>query len=221
MYPKGYPNLSVDLTHRCNLNCSFCWKFVRQRKFDYMTEEQLDDFCKYFRDVPFSRLRVVGGEPLLHPHFFDVMFEFLDVFKKPINVITNGILLTDTLLDIPNVVYTITPYPQNAEIIKKYNHHPNFAVLDRTGGYFDRDHDPNFSDKDAKIAHETCGYHQIRVIGDNVYDCCHAETMERLRGCPNVHVKMSEGCLQELAEKDNLFEECRHCFIGDKGRIIG
>lgn len=205
--------LGIDLTHRCNLNCSFCWKFVKQSNYE-MTLEQVDNFCKYFGHLKPKKLRITGGEPLMHPNFWEILKLLKDVFCDSImQVTTNGLLLRDWM-KIKRVSYIITPYPENEYL--------NVKKFPRPNEYFDRDHDPDLSDERAKRIHKNCLYKQIRVIGDNVYDCCHAETMERLRDCPMVHVKVGKDWEKEFAEQDkNRWIECVHCFVGDGGKKIG
>ncbi|MCP4128650.1 MAG: radical SAM protein [Gammaproteobacteria bacterium] len=66
-----FSNLYVDLTQRCNMDCNFCYNPER-------SNNDLDP--AYFRQVC-QRLpspvnwRFLGGEPTMHPHFFD----FLDI----------------------------------------------------------------------------------------------------------------------------------------------
>lgn len=208
--PEG---LGIDLTHRCNQRCSFCWKFVEQSNYE-MTFEQVKRFCKYFGYLKPKKLRITGGEPLIHPRFFGVVDLLLEFFER-LQVTTNGLLLTEEHFR-PRVQYVVTPYTFNQDIIKRFK--SKVLVYPRPNGLFDRNHDPDLSESRAKAKHKNCLYKQIRIIGNRVYDCCHAETMERLGRAEDVHIMVGED-INNLFKKDN-WKECVHCFVGDKGRKI-
>jgi len=183
-----------------------------QATFFGVTEKQVENFCRYLGHVETPYIRVVGGEPLMHPNFVDVISRMQETFvNKKFLIATNGILLTDDLVNIPNTEYMITLYPQNKHIAQQFK--GKITITERS--YYDRNHDPDLSEERAKRAHKKCGYRQLRMIGDNLYDCCHAETLERIGRSPLVHVKIAENCDAELLARDDLWQECKHCFVGD------
>ena len=200
--------LGIDLTHRCNLRCPFCWKFVTRSDYE-MTMEQVDNFCRYFGYLKPKKLRITGGEPLMHPQFKEVLMKLLKAFPESLmQVTTNGTLLKSSLF-FDRVQYLITPYQENEDI----EYTGKVTIYPRPRGYYDRNYDPNLTERQAKNIHKNCVYKQIRVIGDNVYDCCHAETMERIKGCEPVHVKVGAGWEQEFTRKEpERWIECVHCF---------
>lgn len=203
--------LGFDMTHQCNLRCSFCWKFMDRATFAGVTDEQVENFCEYLGHIETPYIRVVGGEPLTHPNFANVIFRMQETFvDKKFLIVTNGILLTADLVNIPNTEYLITEYPQNRLILKQFRNRTTVTKRE----YRDRNHDPDLSDNQAMAIHEKCGFRQFRMIGDNLYDCCHAETLERLGRSPQVHVKVTKDCAEELLES-NFWQECKHCFVGD------
>ena len=85
MYKKIY----LEITNNCNLNCNFCIKNNRQKKF--MSEDDykkiLEKLKKYTKYLYFH----VSGEPLLHP----LINQFIDLGSKDyfINITTNGYLI--------------------------------------------------------------------------------------------------------------------------------
>lgn len=85
MYKKVY----LEITNNCNLNCSFCIKNNRDKKFihkdDYL--KLLDKLKKYTKYLYFH----VSGEPLLHPQ----INELINIGSKDyyINITTNGYLI--------------------------------------------------------------------------------------------------------------------------------
>ena len=89
----------LEITNVCNLDCSFCHKTKRQKKF--MSREEFDALTDKLQGKAKYLYFHLMGEPTLHPH----LPEFLDIAKAkgflPI-ITTNGSLLSlkgDALLD--------------------------------------------------------------------------------------------------------------------------
>ena len=61
----------VELTYRCNLDCYFCYNDLGQRGRSLRFEQ----YCRLFEDLAAMQvmnLVLTGGEPLAHPHFFEL-----------------------------------------------------------------------------------------------------------------------------------------------------
>ena len=91
IYPKRY---CFILTNLCNLACSFCFQ-DRKKQNGAMTG---DDWINLIDQLPpDSRVTLTGGEPIVFKDFKRV---FDHVAKKfECNIITNGVLLTEELID--------------------------------------------------------------------------------------------------------------------------
>ena len=198
------------MTHRCNLFCSFCWKFTDKATFGDVTDEQIEKFCEHLGHVETLYIRIAGGEPLIHPNFVDILSRLRQTFTdKRFLIVTNGILLTDELVSISNTRYIITVYSQNEHVAKKFV--GRIGITRRA--FHDRDYDSNLSDTQAQHVYSKCGYRQFRMIGDNLYGCCHSETLERIGRSPPVHEKVAKNCDTVLLARDDLWKACKHCFV--------
>ncbi len=128
--------LEVHLVDHCNLNCKGCSHFSPLVKGEVFADievfkRDLRKFRQIFQDV--YELRLMGGEPLLHPEI-NVFCEFArQTFPKAnIGIFTNGILLLKMSDDFwemcaeKNISIKITTYPIDLDfraIREKGNEH--------------------------------------------------------------------------------------------------
>lgn len=87
--------LQWHITHLCNLRCKHCYQ---EEYNNHMTKEDfydfLNKFCDYIKDKNvFPQINLTGGEPLLHPNFFEFATE---IRKRNIKL---GILTNGTIID--------------------------------------------------------------------------------------------------------------------------
>ncbi len=85
-----------ELTYRCNLACPYCYVGLDRKK-DELT---LQEWKNIINQIPFySFVTLVGGEPLVRKDFLDIMFEVSKKTLGKFNVVTNGVLITDEIID--------------------------------------------------------------------------------------------------------------------------
>ena len=90
---------NVDLTNRCNLTCPVC--FANANAAGYVYEPGLDQVRRMLQALRDERPvagRVVqfsGGEPTVHPNFFEICSMARDMGFSHVQAATNGILLAD------------------------------------------------------------------------------------------------------------------------------
>lgn len=96
-YRRSRDMIEIDITYLCNLHCLNCNRSVTQaREAMHMPLEQVTSFVDQSieRGKRWRRIRVLGGEPTLHPRFDEVMRELLRykaaVPSTIIEVVTNG-----------------------------------------------------------------------------------------------------------------------------------
>lgn len=85
-----------ELTYLCNLNCPYCYVGGGRKKNELTTEE----WFKIIDQIPFySFVTLVGGEPLLRKDFIPILEKTAKKVFGKLNVVTNGILITDEIVD--------------------------------------------------------------------------------------------------------------------------
>jgi hypothetical protein len=89
--------VGMEITNRCNLHCPNCNRAVGQaRSEDSISPEQMEKFVRESTEKNWSwkRIALTGGEPTLHPRFFEMLEKVRDY--KSLNpdcevaVVTNG-----------------------------------------------------------------------------------------------------------------------------------
>jgi len=83
----------LEITNKCNLNCSFCTNSKGDSFIDLKTIEnyliQIKEICDYIY------LHVLG-EPLLHPNINEIL-DLLDKYNFKLQLVTNGTLLKNNI----------------------------------------------------------------------------------------------------------------------------
>ena len=94
MYKKIY----LEITNNCNLNCDFCIKNSRTKKF--MTFTEFKDILNKLKGHTKYLYFHILGEPLLHPKINNFINYASEIYK--INITTNGYLI-DRIKDNKNI----------------------------------------------------------------------------------------------------------------------
>lgn len=97
-----FGRVTLQLTKFCNLNCSYCYcNPITRGEVEGLQLEPLLEFIKRINNAGCSSVVLTGGEPLIHPHFAEVVAE-LRRLNITIALETNGFLLDDNTLDLLN-----------------------------------------------------------------------------------------------------------------------
>ena len=94
------PWIGLEITARCNYNCIHCFNASdNARLHDELSFEQVESLLDEARDAGVQAVLITGGEPLMHPRFFDIMEAVYarGMFVHELN--TNGRLLTQPVLN--------------------------------------------------------------------------------------------------------------------------
>ena len=99
------PMIIVDITNVCNLSCIHCAHPVIKKDPEYKPKfMDIEIFKTIVEEISKHNILLVrivsDGESLLHPRFFEMMSIIKDVGIKPVNLTTNGMLLTENNEDI-------------------------------------------------------------------------------------------------------------------------
>ncbi len=87
--------VEVNVSHHCNLSCRGCAHLSPVMAKQYASPEQiLRDLSVLAKHMQADHVRLLGGEPLLHPRLTEVIAAARQsALAGRIRVVTNGILL--------------------------------------------------------------------------------------------------------------------------------
>ena len=87
----------MHVTEHCNLNCKYCNHFSPLAPEEYLSLEEYErDLARlaFLFDGEMQQIKLLGGEPLLHPHIKDFLTLTRQYFPNGIiKILTNGTLL--------------------------------------------------------------------------------------------------------------------------------
>ncbi len=94
------PTIDLRITGRCNFNCRHCFNAADvNRDMSEWSMEEIRDLLDEARDMGVYSVKITGGEPLLHPHFTDILREIYNRDMRVEHIITNGHFIDRKLLD--------------------------------------------------------------------------------------------------------------------------
>lgn len=88
---------NVDITGRCNLNCTICFADSNTSLYEPGLEEvtAMLKRLRATRPAPCTTVQYTGGEPTVHPRFFDIVRTSKRLGFTHIQVATNGVKFAD------------------------------------------------------------------------------------------------------------------------------
>ena len=116
----------ISAVEHCNLNCAGCSHFSPVATKEFICLERLDKDLKAFHKLVgdnIDGLKILGGEPLLHPQIAEVIYTCKKYFpSKHLMLYTNGLLLESMSAQFfkackeCGVKIIITKYPSNSKL---------------------------------------------------------------------------------------------------------
>lgn len=91
---KKFKKIYVEITNKCNLNCSFCG--INKKEAREMTQEEFKTVLEKIKPYTDYIYLHVKGEPLLHSNL-DEILSLCDHNKMKVNITTNGVFLKERL----------------------------------------------------------------------------------------------------------------------------
>lgn len=178
------PYLEFHITDHCNLNCKSCTHFAPLAEENYLSIESfikdMTRLSELFVNIP--RMRILGGEPLLHPQvnsFVEASRKFFP--KSKISLVTNGILLpsmdnsfyhalktNDISLDITIYPVVKDDLPSKMLLATKYEIPVEYQNVE----YFSRFLNTT-GDSDKNQIHDQCWINYCTFLREGkIYPCC-------------------------------------------------
>lgn len=224
--------LEVHLVDHCNLSCNACTHFssISPEKFANINEfeKQMKALSKKLR---FNRIRLLGGEPLLHPDIAD----FIEVTKKYfpksfVSICTNGILLPSMKKDFwdtcrkNNVVIDISKYPVIEDKAALFENLIKENNVDFGGFHDGRDRKlfhNQWGNSDKYVSFENCAIHRknIAILKDgrifvcpktafiDIYNKYFAQSVPQGKGI-NIYFSSGKNIKKYLSKP---VETCKYC----------
>lgn len=116
-------SIAIHTNNHCNLNCAGCNHFAPLTKPHFIEIEQFQALLDRLRFLCGTRvqiriIRLMGGEPLLHPQISDLVQMTRDAFQKTaLEIRTNGILLKS----MPESFYDVCKNTGTKIVVSDYN----------------------------------------------------------------------------------------------------
>jgi radical SAM protein with 4Fe4S-binding SPASM domain len=101
--PSPIPSLrylELQITDRCNLQCHHC--YIGEGSHQDLSVKQIQKVLEEFEEIQGLRLLLSGGEPLLHPHFWQIN-DILQNYAFRSVLLSNGTLITEEVAKKLNV----------------------------------------------------------------------------------------------------------------------
>lgn len=229
------PYLEFHLTEHCNMNCKGCGHF------SCLAEPEFADINQHVMDmkrlselVNFGTIRLLGGEPLLHPE----INEFIKVTRKyfptsQIAIVTNAILLSSmpevfwkTLAE-NRIVINITLYkPMLAKkqaLVDLLNSHNIRGSITETLQFFSRS--AFRGDQDYLNSYENCKYKYCRFLeAGKIATCASPFTMRHFNKRFNMDIHEEDNGVLDIHDPavdterlvkhlNTPFKHCRYCKV--------
>jgi organic radical activating enzyme len=97
--------LSIVVTNKCQCRCSYCINSETNHIFDLPIDKAITNIKNIVHLYSIKEAILLGGEPTLHPHLFELLKKLReDSGLKFIRITTNGIKLKNNSLFIKNLV---------------------------------------------------------------------------------------------------------------------
>ena len=100
MFKKDYTPRSalLELTLRCNMNCSHCGSTAGCRRENELSTEQWLDICDQLSNMGCKLVTLLGGEPLLRKDWY-IIAQRIKMLGMRLTIISNGYLINNEIIE--------------------------------------------------------------------------------------------------------------------------
>jgi cyclic pyranopterin phosphate synthase len=131
-FGRNHTYLRISITERCNLRCQYCMPADGVELTpapQLLTPEETLRLARLFVSLGVSKIRVTGGEPLVHPHVEDLCRGLSTIpGVRQLGITTNGLRLSSKLMVLRDVGVT------SLNISLDTLHPTRFAIIARRNG---------------------------------------------------------------------------------------
>jgi radical SAM protein with 4Fe4S-binding SPASM domain len=90
--------LYLDITNKCNLKCAHCLNASSPENNLQLSLEIIIDIIKQIKPLKIKKIKLGGGEPLIHPQL-DAILKLLYCNGYKISLTTNGLLINNSIIN--------------------------------------------------------------------------------------------------------------------------
>ena len=91
-------NVSLEITRKCNLRCKHCYSNSGIKRENELTFKEIKELIDDLAAAAVLNITLTGGEPLLHPHIFDVI-SYIRSSHLSCIILSNGTLITNEVVN--------------------------------------------------------------------------------------------------------------------------
>ena len=222
--------LELHIVDTCNLNCKGCTSFSNISQYANFVDARLLGIRlqKISNLFTIERIRILGGEPLLHPDIVNILKTVRQAFPySNIELVTNGILLTKMADDFfetcrhNKITIYVSSYPvlkNKSELVKTFSSFSvNYEFSPMIFTFTANLNPEGNSDKEATF--KNCRYAPYRTIkNDNIYICPICAYIDKYNEYFNKKIPVGKGINIYTNLRKQIFdylrnpeETCRYC----------
>lgn len=92
-YRNLLEKVTVELTSRCNLTCKHCYGSFRPNRGDHLELKTIFGIFDQLQNLHCGNVNFTGGEPFLHPHFWDILDGAINRRHFHVTITSNGTMI--------------------------------------------------------------------------------------------------------------------------------
>lgn len=93
-------SLELDITNKCNFNCIHCNRSANSKRTEELNYTTIERIAQETKSLGVKRIQILGGEPTIHPEFYDICKLFANAGASDLFTSTNGWKLNTKTKDI-------------------------------------------------------------------------------------------------------------------------